>query len=132
PGGPPALRQLLHALVFHFGASVPAGMEGEDQPILIVDETRVDFFLYGVGLAAELGAHVGNLDRLTLFILSLEGDLAGLGLPDPGPRGFEPGEIYVEGVADRIDLPKRIETEGLRDFFRGWRTALCPGGGNKK
>ena len=58
-------------------------MEREQEPIIIVGETRIDFIFHDVGLAAELGAHVCDLDRFAVFILPLIGDLAGLGLPIP-------------------------------------------------
>jgi hypothetical protein len=53
----------VHARIFHFSGGVPAGMQRKEQPILIVVETRIDFILHVVRLAAELRAHVGNLYR---------------------------------------------------------------------
>jgi alkylation response protein AidB-like acyl-CoA dehydrogenase len=38
--------------------------KGEEKPIVIVDESRIDFVLYTIALGAEFGAHVGNLDQL--------------------------------------------------------------------
>ena len=102
-------------------------MEGEQKPIIIVDESRLDFIFHIVGLAAELGACVGNLDRLAVFIRSFKGDFAGLGLPLPDVRKLEEsGDFPVPGVADRIDLPKRIETISLGDLFENWRARLRP------
>ena len=122
-----AHRQFLHALIGHAGALVPVSMEGEQSPIVIVDETRVDFVLHGVGLAAELGAHVGNLDRLAVFILALKGDLVGLGLPLPGVSSFEEsGDFSVPGVADGLDLVPRIDTVGLGDLIENWRALSAP------
>src|SRR5262249_25786178 len=119
-------RQFLHAFVFHVRGGVPASMEGEDQPILIVDEGRIDFFLHVFRLAAELRTYVRGLHRIACLIFSFVADSVGFGLPDPAPRGlkFECGKVYVEGVADRLNLPPRIETISLRDFFRGRLTSL--------
>jgi hypothetical protein len=56
---------------------------------VIVDESRIDFVLYGIALGAELGAHVGNLDHLAVFVLSLVGGLVGFALPNPRVSNFE-------------------------------------------
>src|SRR5215470_8930020 len=101
-------------------------MEGKEQPILIVVETWIDFFLHVVRLAAELRAHVSNLHRIARLVFSLIGDPVGFGLPDPALRDFESGQIYVEGGANRINLPERVEAIGLSNFFGGWRTFLRP------
>jgi len=58
-------------------------MEGEQKPIVIVEESRINFVFHDIGLAAKVGALVGNLDRLTVFILPLIRNLVGLGLPNP-------------------------------------------------
>src|ERR1700757_1785181 len=115
----------MHTLIGHGGAGIPVSMEGEEKPIVIVDESRIDFIFHGVGLAPELGAYVGNLDRFALFILPLVGNLVGLGLPLPRVSKFEySGDFPIPGVADRFDLPKRIETIGLGDLFENWRALL--------
>jgi hypothetical protein len=95
----------LRAFVLHLGGGVPAGMEGEDQPILIVDEARIDFIFHVVRLAAELRTYVRNLHRVASLIFSFVSDTVGFGLPDPAPREFESRTVYAEGVADRINLP---------------------------
>src|ERR1700692_2383846 len=96
-------------------------MEGEKETIVIVDESRFDLVFYGVGLAAELRALVGNFDRLAVFILPLVGDLVGLGLPLPCVSKFEDaGDLPVPGVADRIDCPVRIEAVGFDDLLENW------------
>src|SRR5215471_12664667 len=45
---------------------------------------------------------------------------------------FECRKIEVEGVADRLDLPPRVDTIGLRHFFCGWGTILSPSGRSQK
>src|SRR6266478_3486121 len=95
--------QFLHTQVFYIGAGVPVSMEGEQKPIVIVVETRIDFIFHGVGLAAELGAHIGNLD--------------GLGLPNPRAGEIHSRELCIPRVADRINLPERIETIRFGDLF---------------
>src|SRR5438132_1031378 len=88
-----AQRQFLLALVLYIGAGVPVSMEGEQKPIVIVDETRIDFVLDGVGLAAKLRANVCSLYGLAVLILSFIGDLPGLGLPDPRTGDIRSGEL---------------------------------------
>src|SRR5207247_10176657 len=100
-----ANRVFLDTLVGHGGAGVAVSMEGEQEPIIIIDESRFDFVLHGVGLAVELGAHVSDLDRLSLFILPLVGDLAGLRLPLPRMRNLEKSRDFpIPGVADRLNF----------------------------
>src|SRR6266550_1749949 len=106
-------------------------MKGEEQPILIVDEGRVDFVLHDGRLAAELRAQVRKLHRLARLVFPLVGDLVGLGLPDPRSREFDPGEVGVERVADTLDVPERIEAIGLADLFGNWRSLLSPGAWSK-
>ena len=50
--------QVKLALIDRAGALVPIGMKRKQNPIVIVDEARVDFVLHGVGLGAELGPYV--------------------------------------------------------------------------
>src|SRR5215467_621258 len=119
------------ARLFHFGAAVPGKMQGEEQPILIVEESRINFVLHDSRLAAELRAPVRKLHRLTLLVFPLIGDLVGLGLPDPTSRNFYLAQICVEGVADRLDLAKRIEAVGLGNLIGDWRALLRPGGCSK-
>src|SRR5882762_7417993 len=109
--------QLFHALIGHRGAPVPVSMEGEQKPIVIVDESGIDFVFYGVGLAAELGAQVGSLDRLTVLVLSLVGDFVGLGLPLPRTGDTYSGELRVPRITDRFNLPERIKAIGLGNLF---------------
>src|SRR5439155_13411765 len=106
-------------------------MKGEEQPILIVDEGRVDFVLHDGRLAAELRAQVRKLHRLARLVFPLVGDLVGLGLPDPRSREFDPGEVGVERIADTLDVPERIEAIGLTDLFGNWRSLLSPGACSK-
>jgi hypothetical protein len=58
-------------------------MEGEDQPILIVHESWIDFVLHVGRLAVELRAQVGDLYGFAVLIFTFEGDLSGLRLPFP-------------------------------------------------
>src|SRR6516162_7470137 len=90
------------ARLFHFGAAVPGKMQGEEQPILIVEESRINFVLHDSGLAAELRAQVCKLHGLTRLVFPLVGDLADLGLPDPRSRNLDLAQIRVEveGVVD--------------------------------
>src|SRR5689334_4218758 len=103
-------------------------MEGKDQPIIIVDESRFDLILHAVWLATELRFGVTGLDRLTGLILSLIRDLAGLRFPLPHMSKFEhSGDLAVPGVADRLNLIPRIETICLGDLVENWRALLRPG-----
>src|SRR5215469_4811784 len=108
-------------------------MEGEQKPIIVVDESRFDFLLNLVGLAAKLRAVVGDLHRLALFVLPLESDLAGLRLPLPAVGEFEdPGDFPSPGITDRLDLIPRIDTVSLRNVFENWRAVLRPRGGGQE
>src|SRR5664280_1996509 len=106
-------------------------MEREHQPIIIVDETRIDVVLHVRRLAAELRAQIRNLHRLAVLIFSLVGDLAGLGFPDPCSRDIDAWKLCAPGIADRFDLPKRIETIDLGKLLDNWRTRLRPGSCSK-
>ena len=89
PSRPGADRQFLHAFVSHRRTGIPIGMEREQKPIIIVYESWFDFVLHLVGLAAELGTVVGDLNRLAVLILPFIRDLASLGLPLPDVSSFE-------------------------------------------
>src|SRR5947209_17517769 len=103
-------------------------MERKDQPIVIVDESRFDFVLHAVGLAAELRLDVTDLDRLTIFILSFIRDIAALGFPLPLVSKFEDSRNFpIPRVTNRFNLPIRIETVCLGDLFKNWRALLRPG-----
>src|SRR5260370_25292364 len=81
-----------------------------------------------IGVVVDLGALVGHLDRLTVFVFPLERNLAGLGLPLPLARSFKESRNFsVPGVADRLNLPKRIKAIGLGDLFDNWGARLRPG-----
>ncbi|MFZ1137851.1 MAG: NAD(P)-binding protein [Candidatus Sulfotelmatobacter sp.] len=100
---------------------VPISVKGEQKPVIIVDETRVDFVLYVIVLAAELGTHVSHLDRLTVLILAFIGNFVGLGFPLPSAREFkESGDFPIPGVADGLDLIPGIDSESLGHFFKKW------------
>src|SRR5438445_13200218 len=103
-------------------------MEGEQQPVVIIHERRLYLVFHGVGLAVELRAQVGNFDWLTILIRSLEGNLAGLGLPLPNVRKLEESwDLTAPGVADGVDLPERIKAIGLGNLFYHRRALLCQG-----
>lgn len=76
----------MHAPIDRGGAGVPVNMEGSDKPLIIVDESSINYVFHDVGLAAGLGAHIGDLDRLTVFALPFIGDLVSLGFPNPPGR----------------------------------------------
>src|SRR5207237_5532194 len=78
-----AHRQVIDTGVDDLGAAVPVSLQGEQKRVVVVDETRVDIICHVFGLAAQLGALVGNFDRLAVFILRFIGDLGGLRLPFP-------------------------------------------------
>src|SRR5215469_837496 len=61
-------RQWLLVLLRHIGAVVPIGMKGEDEPIIVIDEGRLNFVSHVGSCAAKLIAIVGNLYRLPLFV----------------------------------------------------------------
>ena len=67
-------------------------------------------------MAAEPRPQVSQLHGVTRLVFPLVGDLAGLGLPDPRSRNFDLAQIRVEGVADPLDLAKRIETIALGNW----------------
>ena len=101
----------------------PCDVQREEQPILIVDECRIDFVLYGIALAAELRALIGNLDRFAFLIFPIVRDRVDLRVPFPRARKFGTGKFHAPDVADSFDLPKRIEVVGLGHLF-GNRWAL--------
>src|SRR6516162_4153152 len=102
-------------------------METQDEPVIVVDESRLNFIFYVGRRAVELRPIVGDLHWLAVFVLALVGDLAGLGLPLPGTGDLELGQIYVERIADRINLPPRIQTIGLGKLIDNGRARLCSG-----
>src|ERR1700730_3968735 len=107
-------------------------MQGKQERIVIVDESRRNLLLHVGRLAVELRLKIGRLYRVAVLILSLVGNLAGLGLPLPHVRSLEEsGDFPVPGIADRLDLPIRIETVGFGDLFENWRALLRPGVGSK-
>src|SRR5207253_5263305 len=119
------------ALIDRAGALVPIGMEREQNLIIVVDEARVDLIFHGVGLTAKVGAYIGNVDRLTVFIRPFVADFAGLGLPLPLVRSFEEsGNFPVPGVPDGLNLVPRINSVGLGNLVENWRALwrLRPGG----
>src|SRR6516162_9765577 len=76
-------RRFVHALIGHRRA-VPCEVQRQDQPVLIVDESRIDFLLYCIALALKLRALIRNLDWVALLILSFVSDRIGFWLPFPG------------------------------------------------
>ncbi len=102
-------------------------MQREEQPILIVDETRVDVVLHIGRFAVQLSANVCSLYGLAVLIFSFIRDLPGLGLPNPRTGEIHSGELCVEGVADRINLPERVKAIGLGNLFGNGRALLRAG-----
>jgi len=68
-------------------------MKGEHKPIVIGDETGIDFVLDGVGLAAKLRTNVCSLYGLAVLIFSFIGDLPDLGLLNPRTGDIHSGEF---------------------------------------
>ena len=101
-------------------------MEREQKPVLIVEETGIDFVLHDRALACKLRTRVRDLDGVTGLVLPLVRDLVRLGLPDPrtGEFQLQRGQIDVERVADRVDLTKRVETIGLGNLVGDGRALL--------
>jgi len=95
----------------------------KEQPILVVGECRLDFVLYGVALIAEQRALIRRLYRFAFLVLPLVGDRVDLRVPFPLARKLDTRKFRIEGVADTLDLPKRIEAVGLGQLF-GDRWAL--------
>src|SRR6202051_4394490 len=104
-------RQFLLVLLHYVRASVPVNMEREERPIIVVDESRLDFIFHVGRRGVELRAEIGNLDRLAVLVFSFVGDFSGLGLPLPGQREgqLESRGLDVEGGAGCINLPARIK-----------------------
>src|SRR6185369_9331852 len=108
-----ALWQWFHTLITGGGAFVPVSMERKQQPVVIVDERRIDFVLHIVRLAVQLRTQIGDLYRLTALIFSFIGDLILLWLPNPGMREIHSsGKLCVPRIANRFDLPELIEPIG--------------------
>src|SRR5262249_41709049 len=99
----------------------------EGQPILIVVESGVDLLLHVGRLAVQLRAKVCSLYGLALLIFSFIRDLVGLGLPNPRTGEIQTGGLYIEGIADRINLPERIKAIGLGNMFGDGWGRLRPG-----
>ena len=114
PGLPLPERKLVHAGVLDRRSGVPDEVEGEQQPVLIVEEAGIDHLLHEGVLARELGADVGDLHVLPGLVLPLEGDPVLLRLPDPGAMQPELGSaIEGERVPDGVDLSEGAEPIGL-------------------
>src|SRR5262249_38005551 len=118
--------QLLHSRILDRRTGVPDQVEGEQEPVLIVEEAGIDDFLHERVLTGELGADVGDLDVLARLVLPLEGDLVLLRLPDPG--AVQPQlrpSVEGERVADRVPLGERAESIGLCDLVGNRWALLC-------
>src|SRR5436309_15031894 len=92
-------------------------MKGEEQPILIVDEGRVDFVLHDGRLAAELRAQVRKLHRLARLVFPLVGD--------PSCRPRDPSAARPRSRAGRSALVSktrhaaevRLDCASTREVF---------------
>ena len=102
-------------------------MQREEQPILVIEENRIDL-LDVIALAAELRALIGNLHLFAFLSFPLKRDRVRLRVPFPLAgncdsarpsieRFFLPRKLGVPGVADALDLPKSIEAVGLGHLF---------------
>ena len=89
-------RQFLHALIGDCGAAVPGKMQHEEQPVIIVAESRIDFILHDVGLAAELRTRVRYLHRFAVFIFAFVGNQVRLGFPFPAARKIQSGNSTLK------------------------------------
>ena len=91
-------REFMHALIGDFGAAVPGNMQHEEQHIIIVAKSRIDFILHEVGLAAELRAQIRHLHRRAVFIFACVGNQVRLGFPFPAANKVQPGEFEKDDV----------------------------------
>ena len=73
-------------------------------------------------MVSELRALIADLDRLAFLVFPLIGDRVGLRAPFPFADDF--AITGIPGVADRLDLPKRIKAD-LGDLLDN-RGALVP------
>src|SRR4051812_37885188 len=103
-GGSTSNWKLLHSLISHRRACVPLGMEGKQKPIVVVDETWINFLLHRLRLAGEIGSDIGNLDWLAFFVLSLKGHFICLGFPRPSARDIHSWKLRSPCVTDRVNL----------------------------
>src|SRR5690349_18594310 len=92
-------------------------MEGEQKPVVIIDESRVDVRFHIRRLAVELRAKIGSLYGLAVLIFSFIGNFVGLGFPNPRPSDAHTGELCVPRIANRFDLSERVKTVGLGNLF---------------
>src|SRR5258708_19290265 len=86
-------------------------MQREEQPILIVEEKRIDLVLYDIALAAELRTLIGNLQRFAFLIFPLEGHRTGLRVPFPDARNFNSARPSIE----RLHVPRNFSFPSLAD-----------------
>src|SRR4051794_15099361 len=91
-------------------------MEREQQPVVIVDERRIDFVLHIIRLAVQLRTQIGDLYGLTVLIFSFIGDLILLWLPNPWMRDIHSGKLGVPRIANRFDLSELIKPIGSGDL----------------
>src|SRR5262249_16422102 len=72
-GGTLPQREFMFARLCHFCAAVQRKMQGKEQPILIVEESRINFVLHDSGFVAELRAQVRQLYGFARLVLPLVG-----------------------------------------------------------
>jgi len=99
-------------------------MEGENQPILTIVETRINFFLHIFRLAAQLRPHIRNVHRIACLVFTFVGDAIGIGSQVPAREASNPEKSTLKVVANRLDLSLRIESINVRGLFACRRTAL--------
>src|SRR5262249_13505107 len=76
-------RQFMHPRVFHLGGPVPHEMEGEQKPVLVIDEGGVNLLQLLRGLDIQFTAEIGELHGLALLVCALKADAIRLRLPHP-------------------------------------------------
>ena len=77
-------------------------MKGQQQPILVVEEVRIDVLRH----AGRLRALVSDLQRFAVLVLPLIGDGVGLRVPFPAAENVDAGTFHIEGVANSLNLPE--------------------------
>src|SRR5262252_10576770 len=71
--GTVAQRQFLRALISNGGAAVPGKMQHEEQPVIVVAKSRIDFVPHEVRLAAELRTRIRYLHRFAVAAFAFVG-----------------------------------------------------------
>src|SRR5215467_2491007 len=86
-------------------------MKGQQQPILVIEEIRIDVLRH----ARRLRTMVGDLHQFAVLVFPLIGNRVGLRVPFPAAGNVDVGTFHIEGVANSLDLP---------DESRPWTLAI--------